>query len=201
MALQDNATFIPAHGDVLAAAPGTKTPTASEIQAWIDGGATGKLGAFESIGHTSLDELPGMESEQEGGEAKGSWQNPTLRTTPIKITESIVVTGIQWTEEQLSYRFGKGRIDTGSGVFEAPDIYTATERSLLVVARDGSNFVAFHYARVTSRPEGSLEFSAEDFLGMPIRYDVLKASGKPKLSIVSNVFADANPLPEEPTDA
>lgn len=201
MALQDNATFIPAHGDVLAAAPGAATPTAKEIQEWIDGGATGKLGGFETIGHTSLDELPGMESEQEGGETKGSWQNPTLRTTPITITDSITVTGIQWTEEQLSYRFGKGTINTGTGVFEAPDIYTATERSLLVVARDGSNFVAFHYPRVSSRPEGNVEFSAEDFMGMPIRYDVLKASGKPKLSIISNVFASANPLPPEPTDA
>lgn len=188
MALKDNATFIPGHGDVLAATPGTETPTADAIQKWIEDGATGKLGGFESIGHTSLDELPGMESEQEGGENKGSWQNPNLRTTPITITDSITVTGIQWTQEQLDYRFGKGTINTANGIFDAPDIYTATERSLLVVARDGANFIAFHYPRVTSRPEGNIEFSSDDFMGLPIRYDVLKATGKPKLRIISNML-------------
>ena len=199
MALKDDATFIPAHGDVLAAAPGTETPTADAIQKWINDGATGKLGSFDSIGHTSLDELPGMESEQEGGDNKGSWQNPNLRTTPITITDSITVTGIQWTEEQLNYRFGKGTINTATGTFDAPDIYTATERSLLVVARDGANFIAFHYPRVTSRPEGNVEFSSDDFMGLPIRYDVLKASGKPKLRIISNMLKTTTPSTE--TDA
>lgn len=179
----DNAVFIPGKGAVLIADAGAEPPALSEIQTWIEAGAKGLLGEFHPLGHTSEEELPGMEADVEGGEKKGSWENPSLRTTATKTTETITVTPIQWTEEPMQHRFGPGTVNTDSGYFEVPDVYTATEVAMLVIIMDGKDFLVFHFSKVASAPEGGIELDPESFAGMPIKYTVLTMTGKKKMSI------------------
>lgn len=179
----DRAVFIPGKGAVLIAEAGTVAPALTEIQAWVERGATGALGEFHPLGHTSEEELPGIEADVEGGEKKGSWENPSLRTTATKTTETITVTPIQWTEEPMQHRFGPGTVKTETGYFEVPDVYTASEVSMLVIIMDGKDFLVFHFAKVASAPEGGIELDPENFAGMPIKYTILTMSGVPKMSI------------------
>lgn len=179
---QDDAVFIPGRGAVLVADAGTEPPELSEIQTWIEAGAKGVLGKFHPLGHTSEEELPNIEADVEGGEKKGSWENPSLRTTATKVTETITVTPIQWSEEPMQHRFGPGKVNR-RGYFEVPDVYTATEVAMLVILMDGRDFLTFHFAKVASAPEGGIELDPESFAGMPVKYTILTMTGSKKMSI------------------
>ncbi|MBC3186366.1 hypothetical protein H7347_07235 [Corynebacterium sp. zg-331] len=178
----DNAVFIPGRGAVLIAEAGTEPPELTAIQTWISSGAKGILGAYHPLGHTSEEELPNIEADVEGGEKKGSWENPSLRTTATKVTETITVTPIQWSEEPMQHRFGPGTVNK-NGYFEVPDVYTATESAMLVIIMDGKGFLVFHLSKVASAPEGGIEFDPESFAGMPIKYTILTMTGKKKMSV------------------
>lgn len=179
---KDDAVFIPGRGAVLIANAGTAPPELSAIQTWIGAGAKGVLGEFHPLGHTSEDELPSIEADVEGGEKKGSWENPSLRTTATKVTETITVTPIQWSEEPMKHRFGPGTVNS-KGYFEVPDVYTATEVAMLAIIMDGNDFLVFHFAKVASAPEGGIELDPESFAGMPVKYTILTMTGQKKMSI------------------
>ena len=181
-------------GYVLVATAGTAAPTIQDIQTWIDGGATGKLGSYTTVGHTSAESLPSVESETEGGEYKASWQNPQLRTTPTVTTSTISVALLQWGEQQLKQRYGSGKFDKASGTFEAPIDYTHEPVALLVIYGDKVNkFLAMHYEKVQPSPGDSIEFSTEDFAEIGIVYKPLRADGSNKLfSIISPILQKGN---------
>lgn len=172
---RDDAVFIPGRGGVLIAPVGTLPPTSAELKAWVDAGATGALGDFVPLGYTSSDELPSIDADTDGGEVKGAWENPSLRTTKTTITETITVTPIQWSETPLTHRFGPGTIDAGKGQWHAPAIYSATEVAMLVVMIDGSEPLALSYYKVASSPDGGIELDSEEFAGLPVKWTVLSA--------------------------
>lgn len=189
----DNATFIPGTGAVLIASPGETVPTVESIQTWLNT-TTGDIGNFTPLGHTSVDDLPKIEGETEGGEKKGSWENDSLRTTPIKTSTTITVTPIQWTADPLKHRFGKdGAVDETEGTFTIPDIYTASEVAMLIIIRDGSGFIAFYFPKVSSAPEGGIELDPENFAGMPVKYTVLKMQGKSAMVISPQLKTGTTP--------
>lgn len=178
---QDDAVFLPGRGAVLIADPMAGMPTMEAVQTWIESGATGDIQAgsasYTPIGHTSVDELPKIDSETEGGEVKGSWENPALRQTATTTTDSITVTPIQWTEETLKHRFGAdGTVDGEAGVFTIPKIYKASEVSIMVVILDTQGPLIIQYNRAVSAPEGGIEPDTENFLGIPTKYTILNPS-------------------------
>lgn len=183
MAYKDDAVFIAGRGAVLIAPVGTKRPELSEVRSWLEEGATGEIGEFHPLGYTSIDDLPSFDSDVEGGEKKGAWENDSLRLTRITSTDTITITPIQWSEEPLKHRFGPGRVQAESGYFEVPDVYTSTEVAMLVIIIDGNNFAILHMGKVASSPEGGIEFDAENFSGLPVKYTILKQSGTPKISV------------------
>lgn len=176
---RDDAVFIPGRGAVLIAPVGTEPPTADELQQWMSAGATGELGDFVPLGYTSLDELPGFDSDTEGGETKGSWENPALRTTQVKTTDSVNVTPIQWSETPLTHRFGPGVLDTGKGHFHTPAVYTSTEVAVLIVVIDGNQGFGILGWKGSSAPGDGIEFDAENFVGLPIKYTLLSQLVQP----------------------
>lgn len=189
MTLVDNATFIFGTGRVLTAPVGSKRPTATEIENWVKAGATEKLGAYEVIGHTSLEELPQFERETEGGEVKGSWENNALRKTPITTTETVSVNAIQWTPEVMKLYYGdNAKYDSATKRMSVGSRYVGVERALLVVALDDNGALVWDFLRVQSQPNGSVELSAEDFASMPIQFTVLGVTGKDPYDIIPLFF-------------
>lgn len=180
----DDAVVIPGRGAVLIAEAGTEAPTSDELQQWVKEGAVGALGSFFPIGHTSLDELPEIETDVEGGEVKGSWENRALRTTPIKLEESITVQPIQWTETPLKHRFGPGTIEVEKGHFVVPEVYSAQKVSILVVIMDGDRGFGIHYWLAETAPGGSISFSEDEFAALPVKYTILTYTGHGRQTLV-----------------
>lgn len=181
----DAAVFIPGRGAVLIAPEGTDAPTADELTQWVKKGETGALGSFLPLGYTSEDELPAFEADTDGGERKGAWENDSLRMTPTKITESVKVTPIQWSEVPLKHRFGPGTIEGTKGQFVMPRVYTSTKVALLVVIVDGDSAIGIHYFKTETAPNDSLELDPEKFAGLPVKYSVLVSTEKGKGTIVA----------------
>lgn len=186
MAYNDSAVFLPGDGRVFTAPVGTAAPTYQALKTFVQGGMTGTLTGWEPIGYTSLDSLPSFESDTEGGDVLGVFENKQFRTSAITINETIKVTHVQWSEVPMKHRFGgAGSVKAADGTFATPDTYTGTECALLVLLVDGNEPMGFTYARVVSAPDDSVEVDTEKFLGMPVKYTVLKATGKPRLTITA----------------
>lgn len=192
----DDAVFMPGTGAVFIGEVGTVAPAAAEVNAWLtspDPNATIGTNKWLPYGHTDPESLPGLERETEGGEPRGSWENPQLTTTAITSNDSVVVTPIQWTKTQMDHFFGGVMRD---GHYEVGELYVASEVALFVLMRSGNDWIGLAYPKTRTAPEGGLEPDSENFLGMPIRYTVLTAAGKPRIDIVSNVWDTVEP--EEP---
>ena len=187
----DQAVFMPERGAVLIAPVGTAAPDNAAVQSWIAAGATDKLGDFVPIGYTSLDDLPKLDQDTDGGEKMGAWENDALRISKVTIDQSWTVTPIQWTETALSHYFGKGTVDGATGAFAVPASYTSSEVAILVVVISGSDFLAFHTAKAATQPGDAIEFDPEKFAGMPIKYTILAITGQPKMTIFSDTLVTA----------
>ena len=177
---QDDAVFQPGTGGVFYADPGTEPPTLAELRTWVESGRTGNIGAdWTPIGYTSLDELPGMTSETEGGEKLGVWENPDFRMSPITTADAVTVKPVQWSPIPLSHRFGKGASHDGAtGRVVIPNTYAAVEVAILVVILDGDNPLGIHYYRTSTSPDGDLELDRENYAALPVKYSVLSMMGK-----------------------
>lgn len=204
----DGAVFLPGRGAVLTGDVGADMPSIETVKQWISGGATGELTEGDStmypLGYTSIDELPNIGADIEGGEVKGVWENAQLRTTRQVVTESIVVQPVQWSRTPLTHRFGPGTIRNDEGVFEVPAVYTATEVSLTIIFIDGTEPLIFHIPKTATAPEGGIEPSADDFMSLPVKYTVLTMTGRPKMYIAHagliDTDGDGEPDAVDPTD-
>ncbi|RAV34256.1 hypothetical protein [Corynebacterium heidelbergense] len=184
-AYKDDAVLIPGRGAVLIAPVGTEPPTADAINTWVADGAVGQLGAYSPLGYTSEDDLPKFNTDTDGGETKGAWENSALRMTKTKITDSISVIPIQWTEEPLTHRFGPGRVVGADGRFEMPQVYSSTDVAMLVLLIEGDGAVGIHYYKTSTSPDDSIELDPEKFAGMPVKYTVMSITGKPKGNVIA----------------
>lgn len=186
----DDAVFMPGTGAVFIGPVGTVAPTAAEVNTWLastDSNAAIGVNTWLPYGHTDPEALPGLERETEGGEPRGSWENAQLTTTAIKSNDSVLVTPIQWTQTQMDHYFGGVMRD---GHYEVGEIYTASECALFVLMRSGDDWIGLAYPKTRTAPDGGLEPDPENFMGMPVRYTVLTEQGKPRIDIVSSVWAD-----------
>ena len=111
MALIDTATLVPNSGNYFIAPVGTAAPTdLSAIPAtWVN------------IGHTSLEDI--MSFESEGGEQSvlGTLQNPSLRTSYSKRSETWSIILQQWDEDSLRLYFGSNATDDGALWLHVPN--------------------------------------------------------------------------------
>lgn len=185
---KDDSVFIPGRGAVLIADAGTEAPTYEKLKGWVDGGAIDKLDQWTPLGYTSEDDLPKIGSDTDGGDKKGAWENDALRTTRVTVTDTVEVNPIQWDETTLAHRFGKGKKVDANGQYETPDVYSSTEVALLVVLIDGTEPLGLCYAKTSSSPNDNIELDSEKFATLPVKYTVLKAAGKPRLTIIGKAF-------------
>lgn len=189
-----DAVFQPGHGAVYFAPVGTKAPTNEELKNWATGDRTAAIGSWRPLGYTSVEDLPAINSDTEGGEKMGVWENDAFRMSAITSTESISVSPVQWTEVPLQHRFGKGvTVDGDTGVAHVPSVYVAVEVAILVIILDGDRYIGLEYLRTSSAPADNLELDPEKFASLPVKYNVLQASGEPdKFRIIADHLKDSS---------
>lgn len=181
----DDAVLMPGRGAVLIAPVKSEIPTSDQLAEWVKSGATGPLGDYSPLGYTSLDELPGFESDVEGGEVKGVWENPQLRTSAVKVSESVTITPVEWVKTPLEHRFGPGKIDDGKGHFVIPEAYSTQQVSILVVLLDGERALGLCYFKCETAPGDKLELDSENFAGIPVKYTILSVTGEGRGVIIA----------------
>lgn len=178
---QPEAVFQPGVGGVFYNDVGTEPPTLEEVKAWLTGGdRRAAIGTgWKGLGYTSIEDLPGIDSETEGGEKMGVWEDPDFRVSPITSTDTVTVQPVQWSPVPIKHRFGAGAtLDGDKGLIRVPKVYTPVEVALIVLFLDGDRPLIVHYYRTSSSPDGGIEPDREQFLAMPIKYTVLGAQGK-----------------------
>lgn len=190
----DTAVFQPGTGGVFYAPVGTKAPTLEDLTAWITGDRTASIGDWRPGGYTSLESLPGISVETDGGEKKGVWENPDFRITPITSTESVKVQPVQWSPVPLTHRFGSGvTIDETTGQVDIPSTFVAVETAIMVLFLDGNNPLAVVYYRTSAGPDGDIEPDPENYLALPVAYTVLgQTDSRTKMSILAYHLRDKN---------
>jgi hypothetical protein len=104
---------------------------------------------WESMGHTSLDDI--LSSASEGGETTtlGSLQNPQLRTSTSARTESYTVNLLQFDDASLKLYYGSNAVVDIDGNVEIPQSPVASELAWLFVFRDGERVGGLYAPRVS----------------------------------------------------
>lgn len=161
MALNDNATLVIGAGNYFTAPTGTVAPT----------DLTAPDVAWENIGHTSLEDIMGFDSE--GGETTvlGTLQNPSLRTSTSKRTENFTITIQQFDEDALKLYYGSNSVVDGDGKWLAvPGSPAPTVAAFLAIYRDGDKVFAIYAPKAEIIRGDNLEFAdTESLAGMPLR--------------------------------
>ncbi|ARF55116.1 hypothetical protein [Streptomyces gilvosporeus] len=170
MALIDDAAFVAAGGYIYIADPDTAKPT--DIK---DPLAPGN--GWESIGHTSLDDLPEFGRDGDDPEVKGSWQNAKLRATTPDVTYSVTIKSIQATALTYQLYFGAGPAAVQADKsFRIPARPRPQTKALLVVLVDGTNYLPLWHPRVSLLGSDAVGLAADDFVSFPIKGTFLGSS-------------------------
>lgn len=176
MALNDTAVITASRGWIYTAPVDTASPTPAEIAAFDP--TTGFAG-WESIGHTSLDELPEFGFDGGETETRGTWQNASLREVVTEVASDYVVMNVhQFDENVLSLYYGVSDPGSVEGKFDVNEPSTATtERALLIVIVDGTVKVGFHAGKASFRRDDAISLDTDSFAYFPLRATFIKGTG------------------------
>jgi hypothetical protein len=136
---------------------------------------------YNSMGHTSRDDLPVFGFDGGDSSVLGTWSNASLREVVTAAPADFVTfNALQFDEQVLSYYYGVTDATPGDGVIDVTDAPTTTiNRALLVIIVDGPRRVAFHAASTSLRREDSIQMSTDAFAAFPLRATFLKLAGNP----------------------
>ncbi|MCT2594226.1 hypothetical protein LHJ74_30700 [Streptomyces sp. N2-109] len=169
MAEIDNSALVAAGGYIYVAPVGTVKP--ADITDPLNPGV-----GYETIGHTSLDELPEIGREGDDPTKLGSWSNPSLKVVTPSVTYSIAFRSIQSTELTYQMYFGAGASATQpDGSFRIPATPIPQEKALLLVVVDGENFLPLWHPRVSLLGSDAVGMSTEGFITYPITATLLSS--------------------------
>jgi hypothetical protein len=176
----DSAVLTPGTGFIFVAAPGTARP-AAELIASYTAMDDAHFPGYESIGHTSRDDLPQFGFDGGDSEVQGTWSNANFREV-ITAAPSDFVTfnALQFDEQILGLYYSTVDAISGDGVLEVQDAPTTTiSRALLVVIIDGPRRVAFHASSASLRREDAIALATDSFAAFPLRATFLKLPATP----------------------
>lgn len=179
MAFNDDAVFTAAVGHIFTAPVGTAPPTAAELAAFDpDTFSTTNLD-WETLGHTSEEELPEFGFEGGEKEIRGTWQKKNLREvstdTPV---DYITMQAQQFDSETLALYYGTDA-SAEAGVFgvNSSDV-KPVERAFLLVLVDGDNKIGFAAHKASIRRDESISLSTDAFASLPLRATFIKETGQ-----------------------
>jgi len=155
----DDATLVIGSGNYFTAPTGTPLPA--------DLLAPGVL--FDSVGHTSLEDILAISSE--GGEATviGTLQNKSLRTKYSARTETIAVILQQFDTPALKLFYGSNAPELPDGTIGVPTEPVPTTCAFLAIFVDGDNVFAIYAPKAEIYRGDDLSLSdTESLAGLPI---------------------------------
>jgi hypothetical protein len=159
VALNDAATLVIGSGNYLTAPVGTAMPT----------DLTAPDVAWESIGHTSLEDIFGATSE--GGDATvlGTLQNKSLRTSYSPRQETFAVKLQQFDKPGLKLYYGSNAVELADGSLGVPQDPEPTEVAFLAIFIDGENVFAFYAPKAEVFRGDDIDLSsAEALASLPL---------------------------------
>jgi hypothetical protein len=146
--------------------------------------------AWVNVGHTSRDDLP--EWGLDGGdlEAKGTWQNESLREVETKSTVDYLTFKLhQFDSGAFELYYGKDALPTTTGVFGVAGGTTVpVEKALFILIVDGDNKIGFHAHKASFRRDDSVEMATDEFAALPIRATLLRHNTEVKFSWINKDF-------------
>ena len=172
MALIDTATLVPDSGNFFLAVVGSALPAnlAAPAAPW------------GNIGHTSVENMLGFESE--GGETTilSTLQNKALRTKRANVTDTLSLTLQQFDRASLKLYFGDNASDgdyvtgtTGRKWLRISGTPTPTTTALLIVFVDGENLFALHIPKCEILRGDAPDFGdGENLAGLPLKITPLQ---------------------------
>ncbi|QGH79694.1 major tail protein [Gordonia phage Anon] len=172
MSLNDEAVLTAALGYVFTAPAGTAAPTPTQL-ATIDlenptswTGATG----WDSIGHTSREEMPEFGFDGDESEVKGSWQKKKLREISTEDPIDFLTMQLhQFDEDAFNLYYGENASST-PGVFGVSSKGNKrSEKAILLVLVDGDERVGFHAHKASVKRDDSIQLPIDDLAALPIR--------------------------------
>ncbi|MEU5433821.1 hypothetical protein AB0G73_10630 [Streptomyces sp. NPDC020719] len=159
MALNDLATLVVGNGNYLTAPVGTAMPDNLLVP----------TSPWQTVGHTSLEDVFGITSE--GGEATtiGTLQNKSLRTKYSARTETMTVTLQQFDTAGLKLYFGANAPLLPDGSVGVPADPVPTQCAFLAIFVDGENHFAFYAPKAEIYRQDDLSIAdTESLAGLPI---------------------------------
>jgi hypothetical protein len=194
MALNNNAVFTAARGYIYTGAVANDAPTPTEIDGFDPD--TFAVAGWNSIGHTSREDLPEFGFEGGDVETRGTWQAEVLKEVITEaLADHVTFKLHQFDEEGLSLYYGVTNASSTTGVFEVSNSAVGTtERALLIVVVDGSNKIAFYAPKASIRREDAIELAVDEFSALPLRATFLKEPGSPLFQWIS-LDTGVNPAP------
>lgn len=172
----------------------TATPT-------LTGGTTPAVGVakttlvngFQTVGHTSRNDLPQFGFDGGDSTAKGTWQNEVLKTVITDAAVDFVTFNLhQFDEAGLALYFGQTNSSATVGEFSVAGSPGAiTRKALLIVIVDGLTNVGFHAPRVDVKREDALALAIDEFATLPLRATFV--SGGPSLFSWISLDTGVNP--------
>jgi hypothetical protein len=170
MALNDSAVLTPAKGYIFTAAADTAAPSPAVIEAFTST-TPGLDVAWDSIGHTSREDLPEFGFDGGDSDVKGTWQNEALKTVITSAAIDFVTFNVhQFDEATLNLYYGTTNASSTVGQYSvAGSPGGVTRKALLIVIVDGTTNIAFYAPRVDIRRNDSLSLAVDSFAAMPLR--------------------------------
>lgn len=170
MAQIDNAALVASGGYIFVAPVGTAKPLTITDP-------TNPGEGWESVGHTSLDEMPEINRDGDDPETKGSWQNSKLRVLTPDVTYSMTFNSIQASSMTYQMYFGAGpEAVQADGSFRLPARPVPQEKALLMVIVDGTNYLPLWQPRVSLLGSDAVTTSNEEFVTFPITATLLAST-------------------------
>lgn len=166
MALDATATLVVDSGNFLTAPSGSTFPTDPKAPTT----------PWEIVGHTSLEDIIGFESE--GGETTilGTLQNKQLRTSRTATTDSFTINVQQFDEASLKLYYGANATkDATTGLLQVPANPQATVCAFLAVFIDKDNVFAIYIPKCEIIRADNLELAdTESLASLPLKITPLQ---------------------------
>lgn len=186
MALIDSQQFITNTGRLLLAETTAAAPTYAGAVAYIKENTP--ITGFEDIGHTSRDGFIN-DGTDATTEVQGSYQNENLVEVETESATSYVTTdSLQVTDPEVLDLYYGGQTEAGKYVVPQSS-GGSVERSMLLIRESAQGkVVAEYYPRVSVSKNGRITWPTKSFALIPLRFTVLKATGKNFVEILSDDF-------------
>ncbi|MGW5735733.1 MULTISPECIES: phage tail tube protein [Streptomyces] len=162
-----------------------------------DGQLVGVATGWLDIGNTSLENGIELANDGDDPEVLGSWQNPAIKTTTPAKVFSLTIALNDFTAEtyRLYYGAGETAFDKATGQFTIPTTPTSQKHSLLIVARDGNDYVTFYYPKAEIIGADSITLDPSALSEIPVKATILgsknEADGMGKISEKKTLAPDA----------